>query len=93
MYAETVDTGSPFPCGSRFAVDPVSAGTRLVMSTWADVPDGAAVDGPATQAAMTTYVDRYVARVKALLEGPTLATLLPEVHRRMHHPDTDEGAS
>lgn len=78
VFAE-VDHSSPEArSGGRFEVEPVDGGTRLVMRTWVDVSDGLAVDGPATQAALAEGVERYVVRVKALLEGPSLGELLPE---------------
>ncbi len=78
VFAETAYASGDIPCGSRYEVEPVDVGTRLVLRTWVDVPEGMPVDGPATQAALKDGVEAYVGRVKALLEAPPLAGLLPE---------------
>ncbi len=78
VFAETSHAIGSFPSGSRYDVQAVDGGTRLVLRTWVDVPEGTPVDGPATQAAMKEGAEAYVVRVKALLEAPPLAGLLPD---------------
>lgn len=75
VFAEAVSSSGGIPSGSRYELEPVDNGTRIVLRSWLDVPDGAAVDGDATLKAMSIQADRYVARVKALLEGPPLDDL------------------
>ena len=69
------------PSGSRYEIEALDGGTRLIMSTWVSVPPGMPVDVTATQAAMQAFADRYVARVKTLLESPPLGGLLPDASR------------
>jgi hypothetical protein len=68
-FAE-VASGDGLPQGCRFAVEEVDGGTRLMFSSWVQVPQGAPVDVRATQAAMNEQAQFYVARVKVLLEAP-----------------------
>lgn len=69
VYAETVSSDD-VPLRSRFEVEAVDGGTRLVLTSIVEVAEGMPINLEATREAMSAGADAYVGRVKALLEAP-----------------------